>query len=162
MNRIIKILLIDIGISIVIVLLMVASAQLRPTDIPDYPEYLKNARGWEVVSCDNSNPILQADGAAYLQKHGLPSQIGGNYICMDGIPVLPKDCQGEPFVSEQALVAYWTKYQLPIGYMHWVCDQGVPKLDLTEGTGWHLQKWQEFEGVYPTCQDERGRRRPCL
>ncbi len=116
----------------------------------------KNARGGNVSKCTGSS-LSAGTGESYLSHHGLPLEIGGNFICENGKPKLPKDCQGKEFRSEAELRVYWEKYQLPVGLRHFDCSTGKPTVPLER-----LEAWQEYEAQEPTCKDARGRKRPCV
>ncbi|STZ63991.1 Uncharacterised protein [Moraxella lacunata] len=106
--------------------------------------------------CDGE--IMKAnEGNSYLKKYGLPLEIGGNFICENGKPKLPKDCQGREFRSEAELRVYWEKHQLPVGLIRFDCSSGTPKVR-PQG----MKFWQEEEQLMPTCKDSRGRKRPCV
>ena len=116
----------------------------------------KNARGGNVFGCDNY-PIKASEGSGYLKSYGLPPEIGGNFICDGDTPKLPKDCQGREFRSEAELRAYWEKYQLPVGLVHFDCTSGTPRIPAIQ-----LETWKQDEKYDPTCKDARGRKRPCV
>ncbi|WP_294035896.1 hypothetical protein, partial [uncultured Moraxella sp.] len=80
----------------------------------------KNARGDNVWGCQEEI-IPASDGGAYLEQYGLPPEIGGNFICENGKPKLPKDCQGREIRSEAEMIAFWQKHQLPIGLKYFEC-----------------------------------------
>ena len=116
----------------------------------------KNARGGDVWSCKGD--ILQPSGGIYyLERNGLPPEIGGNFICENGKPKLPKDCQGREIRSEAELNAYTTKYQLPQGTIVYDCSTGVPKIPAE-----FMPMMKALEEENPTCTDSRGRKRPCV
>lgn len=89
--------------------------------------------------------------------NGLPRAIGGNFICENGKPVLPKDCQGREIRSEAEFIAFWEKHQLPIGLKYFECVNGSPRIPDIQ-----LKYWQGEEAIKPTCKDARGRKRPCV
>ncbi len=93
----------------------------------------------------------------FLDRYGLPREIGGNFICDGDTPKLPKDCQGKEFRSEAELRAYWEKYQLPVGLKYFDCSTGKPTVPAER-----LEAWQMYESQSPTCKDARGRKRPCV
>lgn len=116
----------------------------------------KNARGGNVWGCQDEI-IPASDGGAYLEQYGLPPEIGGKFICENGKPKLPKDCQGREFRSEAELRVFWEKYQLPVGLRHFDCSKGKPTVPIER-----LEAWQMYEAQKPTCKDARGRKRPCV
>ncbi|MGK8250161.1 hypothetical protein [Moraxella lacunata] len=59
----------------------------------------KNARGEARFDCQKGF-IHAHEGNSYPEKHGLPREIGGNFICDGDAPKLPKDCQGREIRSE--------------------------------------------------------------
>ncbi|NOL51102.1 hypothetical protein [Pelistega suis] len=114
---------------------------------------LQNARGGDVWGCQGE----QISGLGFLDRYGLPREIGGNFICDGDTPKLPKDCQGKEFRSEAELRAYWEKYQLPVGLIHFDCTSGTPRIPAIQ-----LETWKQDEKYDPTCKDARGRKRPCV
>ena len=121
-------------------------------------KYFKDARGNNVSKCRDGSLILASQGDNYLSTYGLPTEIGGNFICEGGdTPKLPKDCQGKEFRSEAELRAYWEKYQLPVGLVFFDCNAGIPTVPKDV-----LSSWQRHEAINPTCKDARGRKRPCV
>ncbi|MDH2274423.1 hypothetical protein [Moraxella porci] len=117
----------------------------------------KNARGGGNVWGCQKEIIPASDGGAYLEQYGLPREIGGNFICENGKPALPKDCQGREIRSEAELNAYTTKYQLPQGTIVYDCSTGVPKIPAE-----FMPMMKALEEEKPTCTDSRGRKRPCV
>lgn len=115
----------------------------------------KDARGG--VSKCTTSPLSADTGNSYLQYHGLPLEIKGNFACKGDIPVLPKDCQGREFRSEAELRVFWEKHQLPVGIVYFGCANGKPYIPAIQ-----LEEWKKMERVKPTCKDERGRKRPCV
>ncbi|UTO05421.1 hypothetical protein NKT77_01835 [Moraxella sp. FZLJ2107] len=114
---------------------------------------LQNARGDDVWGCQGE----QISGLGFLDKYGLPREIGGNFICDGDTPKLPKDCQGREIRSEAEFIAFWQRHQFPIGLPYYDCVNGVPKVKAE-----HLQYWKIKEASNPTCKDSRGRKRPCV
>ncbi|STZ03590.1 hypothetical protein [Moraxella equi] len=112
--------------------------------------------GGNVWTCKN-NVIHAHEGNSYLEKYGLPLEIGGNFICDGDTPKLPKDCQGREFRSEAELRVYWEKHQLPVGYVWWECHNGIPKVAPSS-----IKGWSQMESANPTCKDSRGHKRPCV
>ncbi|AWY21179.1 hypothetical protein LP123_02230 [Moraxella bovis] len=114
---------------------------------------LQNARGDDVWGCQGE----KISGLGFLDRYGLPREIGGNFICENGKPKLPKDCQGREIRSEAEFIAFWEKHQFPIGLPYYDCVNGIPKVKAE-----HLQYWKTKEKYNPTCKDSRGRKRPCV
>ena len=108
------------------------------------------------MSCAGA-PISADSGGAYLEKYGLPREIGGNFICENDKPVLPKDCQGREFRSEAELMTFWRQHQLPVGIVYFKCANDKPYIPAIQ-----LETWKRLEQSNPTCTDSRGRRRPCV
>lgn len=114
---------------------------------------LINARGDDVWGCQGE----QISGLGFLDKYGLPREIGGNFICDGDTPKLPKDCQGREIRSEAELNAFTTKHQLPLALNDFICKNGVPTIPTQD-----LEYWKRTESNNPTCKDSRGRKRPCV
>lgn len=127
-----------------------AGANGKPT-----PRF-KNARGGEILGCQKEM-IPASDGGAWLEHYGLPREIGGNFICENGKPKLPKDCQGREIRSEAQFIAFWEKHQLPIGLKYFECVNGQPRIPAIQ-----LETWKQMERENPTCKDSRGHKRPCV
>ncbi|STZ63347.1 Uncharacterised protein [Moraxella lacunata] len=91
----------------------------------------KNARGEARFDCQKGF-IHAHEGNSYLEKHGLPREIGGNFICDGDAPKLPKDCQGREIRSEAELNAFTTKLQLPLALNDFICKNGVPTIPVKD------------------------------
>ena len=121
-------------------------------------ENLKDLKmlGGNVFKCTGST-LSAGTGSSYLSYHGLPLEIGGNFICDGDAPKLPKDCQGREIRSEAELNAYTTKHQLPQGTIVYDCSTGTPKIPAE-----FMPMMKRLEAEKPTCKDSRGRKRPCV